>query len=195
MDIIIDNATKEDLPALEEICLLTSDSGADGRHLYSDPRLVSRIYLTPYVLFDPSSCFVARLGNRPVGYIVSCADSEAFYRFLNTEYLPSIRSEFKSAVTESDRNIVTMIQNGVEYETYPDYPAHLHIDILPEGQHMGLGRKLTETLWAYLKDRGVRGVYLGVGSANTSAQAFYARMGYRIMINKPWGKVLVKDLY
>ena len=31
MDIIIDNATKEDLPALEEICLLTSDSGADGR--------------------------------------------------------------------------------------------------------------------------------------------------------------------
>ncbi len=194
MDIVINNATLQDIPSLEEICLLTSDSGKDGRHLYSDHRLVSKIYLTPYVLFDPSSCFVARLDGKPVGYIVSCTDSEAFYRYLNGEYLPSIRAEFKCAVTESDRNIVSMIQNGVEYETYPAYPAHLHIDILPEGQHMGLGRKLMETLWNDLKRKGVKGIYLGVGGENTSAQAFYARMGYSVLINKSWGKVLVKEL-
>ncbi|MGN0907121.1 MAG: GNAT family N-acetyltransferase [Bullifex sp.] len=194
MNILIDNACSADIPALEDICLLTSDSGSDGRHLYSDGRLVSKIYLTPYVLFDPSSCFVARLDGKPVGYIVSCTDSEAFYQYLNNEYLPSIRSEFTRAVTESDENIISMIKKGVEYETYPDYPAHLHIDILPEGQHLGLGRRLTETLWAHLKANGVKGVYLGVGGANTNAQAFYARMGYRTMINKSWGKVLVKDL-
>ena len=54
MNITIEHPTINDLYELEEICLLTSDSGKDGTHLYSDRRLIGQIYLTPYVLYDTS---------------------------------------------------------------------------------------------------------------------------------------------
>ncbi len=43
-----------------------------------------------------------------------------------------------------------------------EYPAHLHIDLLPETQGQGLGRGLMETLFAELTRRGVRGLHLGI---------------------------------
>jgi ribosomal protein S18 acetylase RimI-like enzyme len=59
-----------------------------------------------------------------------------------------------------------------------DYPAHLHIDLLPEVQGLGLGRRLIETLRASLAARGIRGVHLVMDSANTPARAFYDRIGF-----------------
>ena len=38
-----------------------------------------------------------------------------------------------------------------------EYPAHLHIDLLPELQGQGWGRRLIDTLVAALRERGVRG--------------------------------------
>ena len=194
MNIVIENPSELDIPELERICLLTADSGKDGTHLYSDKALVGQIYLTPYVLFDPSCCFVAKLDGKIVGYIVGCYDSKAFYKYLNNEFLPSIRNKFTTAITQSDKNIVSMIQNGVEAEFYPQAQAHLHIDILPEGQHMGLGRKLIDTFTQNLKNHQINSVYLGVGAKNTNAQAFYKKMGFLTFIEKAWGLVLIKNI-
>ena len=193
MNITIENPSKDDIRELEEICLLTSDSGKDGTHLYSDRRLIGQIYLTPYVIYDPSCCFVAKKDNKCIGYIVGCYDSRKFYQYLNEIFLPSIRSEFTKAITEKDINIVNMIKQGVEYEVYPDYLSHLHIDILPEGQGFGLGRRLIDTFTNNLKIHGYNGVHLGVGKANINAQGFYKKMGFSIFIEKPWGYVLKKD--
>ena len=193
MNITIENANFNDIPELEEICLLTSDSGKDGTHLYSDRRLIGQIYLTPYVLFDPSCTFVAKLNGKCVGYIVGCYKSKDFYTYLNNMYLPMVRQYFTNAVTSNDANVINMIQNGVEYELYPNYPSHLHIDILPQGQGMGLGRKLIDTFTANLKSHGYNGVYLGVGKKNTNAQGFYKKMGFATLVEKPWGYVLKKD--
>ena len=59
-----------------------------------------------------------------------------------------------------------------------DYPAHLHIDLLPELQGLGFGRRLIDTLRAALAARGVAAVHLGMDAANTGARAFYARLGF-----------------
>jgi GNAT superfamily N-acetyltransferase len=58
------------------------------------------------------------------------------------------------------------------------YPAHLHIDLLPELQGQGFGRRLIETLDDALARAGVSGVHLEASAANTGAVAFYPRVGF-----------------
>ena len=48
-----------------------------------------------------------------------------------------------------------------------DYPAHLHIDLLPGYQRAGHGRALMTRLLASLAGKGVSAVHLGMVTANT----------------------------
>jgi GNAT superfamily N-acetyltransferase len=59
-----------------------------------------------------------------------------------------------------------------------DYPAHLHIDLLPQVQGQGLGRQLMRTYLGALRDRGVPRVHLAMGAGNAPARAFYDRLGF-----------------
>ena len=59
-----------------------------------------------------------------------------------------------------------------------EYPAHLHIDLLPRLQGRGVGRRLVDTLLDALRRRGVPGVHLGVDAANTRAIGFYEHVGF-----------------
>ena len=58
------------------------------------------------------------------------------------------------------------------------YPAHLHVDILPEWQGRGWGRKLMDVLVEELRGRGVRGVHLGMAGDNVAAGRFYEAIGF-----------------
>jgi ribosomal protein S18 acetylase RimI-like enzyme len=60
-----------------------------------------------------------------------------------------------------------------------EFPAHLHINLLPGGQGRGAGRRLVATLFAALAARGVEGVHLGVGRRNERAIGFYEHLGFR----------------
>jgi len=59
-----------------------------------------------------------------------------------------------------------------------EYPAHLHIDLLPRLQGQGIGRSLIATLVEALQERGVPGLHLTMDAANTGAAAFYERLGF-----------------
>jgi ribosomal protein S18 acetylase RimI-like enzyme len=64
-------------------------------------------------------------------------------------------------------------------ESYGEtYPAHLHIDLLPEAQGQGLGRLLIATLIEALRAEGVSGLHLVASADNTGAIAFYPRVGF-----------------
>ncbi len=58
------------------------------------------------------------------------------------------------------------------------YPAHLHIDLLPELQGQGWGRRLIEALRDRLRAAGVPGVHLVAAGTNAGAIAFYERLGF-----------------
>lgn len=58
------------------------------------------------------------------------------------------------------------------------YPAHLHIDLLPDRQGLGRGRELMRALLEALGDRGAPAVHLVMAKANEPARAFYDRMGF-----------------
>jgi GNAT superfamily N-acetyltransferase len=65
------------------------------------------------------------------------------------------------------------------------YPASLHIDLLAEAQHQGVGRRLMEALFAKLRASKAAGVHLYVGLANVNAIGFYERIGFKCLDDAP----------
>ena len=63
------------------------------------------------------------------------------------------------------------------------YPAHLHIDILPDYQHMGAGTLLVNALKEHLKAKGSKGLMLSAGMGNKKAIAFYKKNNFRQVVN------------
>lgn len=60
-----------------------------------------------------------------------------------------------------------------------------HINILPEAQRQGWGRRLFSTQIAYLKSLGVKRMFLGYDPRNSDAAAFYAKMGFKHIEGAP----------
>jgi len=185
-----------DLGAIYRICLLTGDAGGDSSHLYRNPDLLSHLYAGPYPVADPGLTFVVADELGVAGYIVATADSAGFERWREEHWWPVLREQYP---------LVEDPQDGTEdhvliarfHETWPtaepvldEYPAHMHIDLLPRLQGQGLGRALVETLAGALRERGVPGLHLGVAKENAGAIAFYHRVGFRTLEELPWGLTL-----
>lgn len=67
---------------------------------------------------------------------------------------------------------------------FPDYPAHLHINVHPQGQGKGIGRKLIEAYCRDLKHEGVPGVHL-ITTAEAKNPGFYRAVGFTFEHPKP----------
>lgn len=180
-----------DLYALYRICLLTSDSGADASRLYRDPELLGHYYAAPYAVLEPDLCFVLTHAGSPCGYVLGTRDSIVFSERCEREWFPVLRERYPFPAPDDDSRdaqLIRLIHAG--YHIHPDtidYPAHLHIDLLPLAQGQGWGRKLMQTFLQRLRELGVPAVHLGVGMRNPGAIAFYERVGFhRIKTYEAW---------
>ncbi len=178
-----------DLDALYDICLKTGDSGNDARTLYSDRMILGHYFAAPYVAFEPSLCFIVDDNTRPVGYILGTSDSLRYSRWAEQQWFPLLRRRYASLpenFTERDRYLAGLIRKGyTPKEELGAYPAHLHIDILPEGQGGGNGRRLIDAFVGALKSKGVSALHLEVGKTNPHAIAFYRHIGFHIIREYP----------
>ncbi len=169
-----------DLDSVYDICVRTADAGADARGQTSSDRLVGDIFAAPYVVLEPE---VARIlddgqGNA-VGYVVGTADTPEFVRRYREEWLPATAGRY-SGDDPRDQSWLEM-HDDPERMLVPElagFPAHLHIDILPEWQGKGRGRALITAFLAGLHEAGVPRVHLGMAPSNTAARAFYDRLGF-----------------
>jgi ribosomal protein S18 acetylase RimI-like enzyme len=164
-----------------EICIRTAAAGKDATGVYSDDNLLSDIWVLPYVDLEPDLAFVVDNGERAAGYVVGVADTRAFIERYRTEWLPRYAEKYGDlAETERDGGMVKLglDPDRMAIPEVDEYPAHLHIDLLPELQRQGFGRKLIATLLAALRERGVPGLHLGVASDNDDGRAFYSRLGF-----------------
>ena len=74
---------------------------------------------------------------------------------------------------------------------YPEYPAHIHIDILEEYTGNGVGSKLMQALFEVLKEEKVPGICVLVDPTNKRAVRFYEKMGFKSFAEDP-GVMLCK---
>ncbi|MHA6764226.1 GNAT family N-acetyltransferase [Streptacidiphilus sp. PAMC 29251] len=173
----------EDRAALDDICVRTAHEGGDSREVYPDPQLIPSIFAAPYAVLEPDLTFVVDDGERAVGYVLGTADTEAFVARFRTEWLPTVTDRFPPPAGEPSTPTEMMIRllHWPERMIVPQlagYPAHLHIDLLPEHQRSGHGRALMDAFLAALHAKGVPAVYLAMVSTNTNARAFYDRLGF-----------------
>lgn len=59
------------------------------------------------------------------------------------------------------------------------YPAHMHINILPEYQRKGWGSILIDKLFDAVRREGAIGIHLGMVRANTNGKKFYENIGFK----------------
>lgn len=175
-----------DLDALYDICLKTSDSGADGTHLYANRRVVGEIYAGPYGVLEPALAFVAEDDQGVAGYIVGVADTRAFEARCEAEWWPSRRALYSDPAGVPPGDWTADQQRAHQiHRPYPtpqevveSAPAHLHINLLPRLQGQGMGKAMLETWLAALRGASGTRVHLGCNADNQRALRFYDAYGF-----------------
>ncbi|MCR2815236.1 GNAT family N-acetyltransferase [Microbacterium jiangjiandongii] len=172
-----------DEAALAEICLRTADAGADATGVFADDDLWAEVFVLPYVARHPEFSFVVEADDGRVGgYVVATPDTRDFEDWFADEWWPQFADRWPRPQTELTRQDGTLIYaygRRAGAEPYGDpHPAHLHIDLLPDFQGQGWGRRLIDTVVEALRADGVRGLHLVASADNAGALAFYDRLGF-----------------
>ena len=175
-----------DHDAVYDVCVRTAAAGGDARGLYLDDDLMPDVFAGPYVELAPELAFVLDDGGTAVGYVVGCADTVAFAAAFRERWLPAVAGKYPSrdevaAVHEDSAWLVAALHDPdrMVIPELAEYPAHLHIDLLPPYQGGGHGRALIETFLAAAAREGAAAVHLGVDPRNRRALGFYAHLGFR----------------
>lgn len=135
-----------------------------------------------YLEKEPENCFVAVDENdKPIGYTYGSSDYDKYQENFS-EYLKMVEE------IESRKFLADALTEMYDHAIYKeDYPAHLHIDILPDYQSKGIGSRLIKAFCDNLREQNVKGVMLIVGSENEGARRFYERNGFTLLQDKPSG--------
>lgn len=173
-----------DEPALAEICLRTADTGSDATGILDDDDIWAAVFVLPYVARHPELAVVVETDDgRVAGYAVATGDTDGFEEWFQHQWWPRFAERWPKpaadAVTRQDSVLAYAYGRRPGVEPFArHYPAHLHIDLLPELQGQGWGRRLIETLRDRLRAAGVPGVHLVAAGTNAGAIAFYERLGF-----------------
>jgi len=131
-----------------------------------------------YIECEPHNCYVvADENDEAVGYILGAENYWRYRERFLRDYAPRVKGFAYRVKCQGAARVPKMFVKN--------YPAHLHINILEPYQRMGLGSKLVDTLTANLREKGIPGVNLGVGSGNVKGRSFYAKYGFKKLLHVP----------
>ena len=184
-----------DQPGAYYVCMKTGDNGKEGEPFYrEDPDALGRIYVGPYLRFEPEFALILEDGEGVCGYACGALDSHRFYERYEREWRPELTRQFPAPA--GDASNWTRVQ-GIHHlyhhpdyycpEPYAAYPSHLHNALLPRAQGRGWGRKMMEEVMRRLADRKSPGVHLGMSAVNHNAYAFYRRLGFHELVRQGEG--------
>ena len=167
-----------------EICLKTGNSGKGAEHLHDDPMILGHIYAGPYITLEPESAFVLEDEMGVCGYIIGALNTQSFFNKVKSDWLPDVRKQYTDPSESSkpwnkDEECIHLLFHPEIPLDLPDYPSHLHIDLLPRAQGKGLGRKMMDHFMTNIKKRGSVGLHLGLGIENHRAFKFYKKYGMK----------------
>ena len=187
VDCLIRPVRVGDEPGAYYVCLKTGIYGQDGEPFYrDDPDALGRIFVGPYLAFEPSLSLILEDDGGVCGYGLAALDSRRFYARYDAEWRLDLCRQFPEP--QGDPQGWSRAQQEHYSYHHPDYfcpepyelyPSHLHIDLLPRAQGRGYGRRTIERLLELLQSQGSPGVHLGVHVRNVAALGFYAHLGFR----------------
>lgn len=166
----------KDCEAVRYVCL---NSDGPCRLSKRGCNFILNTYCNYFIEKEPDNCFVATDDtDKVIGYVLCAENFDKFYTVYVDEYV----SRLKKTEFTHRRDAFRSVESQGKYKA--EYPAHLHIDLLPDYQHMGLGKKLMDSLCAHLKEKGVPGIALTVWNGNKNACRFYEKYGFELIETK-----------
>ncbi len=160
---------KKDGEDVKKVCIALADDEWKNNPLFAEA--LQDVFCRYYIEEEPENCFVAVDENDQVkGYILGAKDYLTYKKVFTTYILEGSKNPVTQAMGPSSMEAIEPFSE--------EYPAHLHIDLLPECQGQGVGRMLLNTLADHFKEQGIKGLLLDVAVDNTGAIAFYEKCGF-----------------
>lgn len=173
-----------DLEALYEICLKTGNAGEDASGTIDD-ELLGHYFAAPYAVLEPALTFIATAGGEPCGYILGTADSAGFEQQARQRWFPPLAQRYPLRPVgdlSREAGMIRLLHSGYRAPPFSrEYPAHLHVNLLPVAQGRGMGTRLIDTFCSTLRAHYVSGLHLGVDRRNARALRFYPRLGFEVI--------------
>ena len=187
MTITIRKLQKKDEKALIDICYVTGDLFL--KKIFPDPYLFGLFWCLYYIWFETKNCFVAVdiEKDKVVGYIFSSLNTLKQEENFKQKIEPLIKNRIKELRMKSVRAhliayfIIHKLKSKRRQDFLQKYPAHLHIDILPDYQRQGIGSLLMKTLENHFKKQGIPGYHLEVGRKNRLGISFYKKLQLKLL--------------
>ena len=166
-----------DFEGIRNICLVT----CHDPFLLEHTEVLWTKYADYYTLKEPGNIFVAVDDDDTVkGYVLCSTDPELYRSTWKNVYRPVLKGKgfLNNALQRfTEWEIGRMKKRG--------YSAHLHIDLHPDIQRMGIGTQLMDALIAHLREKSTDGVYLGCSTGNPGGNAFYQKYGFTLLKKIP----------
>lgn len=151
---------------------------SEGPCTWSDKKqqIILTTFCDYFIEKEGHNCFIAVDENdRAVGYILCAENYDNFKKVFRKEYVTRFRKY------DLIGRAVAVFSTFIQARLRKKYPAHMHIDILPEYQRMGLGHRLVDALCENLKSKGVKGVCLTMFAGNEKGGNFYRKYGFTLI--------------
>lgn len=176
-----------DTAAVEYVCRVTAGSYCAREPVKSD--VIAKMYSTYYARECCDTSFVlADDEDIAVGYVMCEPDYRRYGKLFRRIDVKNIYGINKKSAFDAWLMPFPYFFMGRKY------PAHLHIDILPQYQGQGYGAQMMNIMLSNLKEKNVRGIMLMADKNNHGAIRFYERLGFKLLFEKWGGVVMAKKL-
>lgn len=154
---------------VEDICIAASTRANSKESEWG--KVILRLFCRYYIEMEKEHCVIAVNDmDEVIGYVICASNYDQWKDNFETQYLNTC--EDMDTVNFGKLSITGMKQYAKEY------PAHLHINVHPNYQRMGIGNKLLEKLVDILKQESIKGLMLDVSATNEKGINFYRKCGF-----------------
>ncbi len=187
-DMIVRAFQPADRTAVRRICHQTGYMGEPAGWYWADEESFADVWSGYYTDREPESASVVEIDGQVAGYLLGCRDTAAapdpasvIGRHLIGGRHLLFRPGTAGFIWRSLADIaVDAARRRLPRRSFADprWPAHLHIDLLPQARGRGAGRLLMTRWLDQLRSEGIPGCHLETLAENHKAIAFFEAMGF-----------------
>lgn len=176
----------KDRDAVRQIAYDTALMGESATLFFQGQEVISDAFSLYFTDYEPGSCFVAKIDDQVVGYLIGARNKVSAEKLFNRRIvLPLFIKALKSGIFLKIKNLVfifsclkDLLINGIKTPDFNQlYPATFHINIKDGFRNQNIGARLIAAYLGYLKAEGIPGVHLATMSE--PAANFFLAQGFK----------------
>lgn len=186
-DVGVRGYRETDRAAVRRICFETGYMGDPVAWQWADRESFADLFTGWYTDHEPESALAAEVDGEVVGYLLGCRDSRRMTTAGRTVARHLVRRGLLARPGTAPvvwRSAADLARAGWQGKVSPTtevderWPAHLHIDLLPQARSQGLGRALITRCLEDFAAADVPGCHVDTWAENDGAVAFFRHMGF-----------------